>query len=469
MPDLKHLLESHKLQSTSLLRGVELGSIEDLLQDCPIQELEKDDVLISAGQPNRFLYLLLSGRLRIHLKELTLPPIVILEPGEVAGELSVIDCQLTSAYVVAHEDCRLLVLDEETIWSLVESYPIVARNLLFVLSKRLRHGNVVIETSLLERVSEEELEDFQPQEVQEGNRVLEEEIGGETNGIYLSATAYVLVSIRRAEERKRPDIKLGEELVKQMIDSISESSALLLLATDRRQEFSLTAHSINVAILSLRLAQTLKYDLHKQVRVGIAALLHEIGVVLLPKGMIYQTGQVSPQVRQRPAYGAKLLQELCPEYDWLAETVGQVYEREDGSGSPLGLEGESIREEAKILGVVDVFEACIHDRPYRKASTGYQFLHELIRGETKSFSEQIVKALIASFSLYPYNEYVVLNTHELGQVVAVNAANLSHPVIKILYDRKGRLLDEPREIDLAQNSSLFITKAIPYHELPRAG
>jgi HD-GYP domain-containing protein (c-di-GMP phosphodiesterase class II) len=146
-----------------------------------------------------------------------------------------------------------------------------------------------------------------------------------------------------------------------------------------------------------------------------------------------------------------------------------VYEREDGSGSPLGLEGESIREEAKILGVVDVFEACIHDRPYRKASTGYQFLHELIRGETKSFSEQIVKALIASFSLYPYNEYVVLNTHELGQVVAVNAANLSHPVIKILYDRKGRLLDEPREIDLAQNSSLFITKAIPYHELPRAG
>lgn len=469
MPDLKHLLESHELQSTSLLRGVELGSIEDLLQDCPIQELEKDDVLISAGQPNRLLYLLLSGRLRIHLKKLTLPPIVILEPGEVAGELSVIDCQLTSAYVVAHEDCRLLVLDEETIWSLVESYPIVARNLLFVLSKRLRHGNVVIETSLLERVSEEELEDFQPQEVQESNRVLEEEIGRETNGIYLSATAYVLVSIRRAEERKRPDIKPGEELVKQMIDSISESSALLLLATDRRQEFSLSAHSINVAILSLRLAQTLKYDLQKQVRVGIAALLHEIGVVLLPKGMIYQTGQVSPQVRQRPAYGAKLLQELCPEYDWLAETVGQVYEREDGSGSPLGLEGESIREEAKILGVVDVFEACIHDRPYRKASTGYQLLHELIRGETKSFSEQIVKALIASFSLYPYNEYVVLNTRELGQVVAVNAENLSRPVIKILYDRKGRLLDEPRETDLAQNSSLFITKAIPYHELPRAG
>ncbi len=461
MPDLKHLLESHELQSTSLLRGIELESIEELLQDCPIQELEKDDVLISAGQSNRFLYLLLSGRLRIHLKELTSPPIAILEPGEVAGKISVIDPQLTLAFVVAHEDCRLLVLDEKTISLLVDTYPIVARNLLSVLAQRLRHGNVVIETSLLERVSEEELEDFQPQEVQESN-------GVETDGIYLSATAYVLLSIRRAEERKRPDIKRGEELVKRIIDSIAESSALLLLATDRRQEFSLSTHSVNVAILSLRLAQTLKYDLQKQVRVGLAALLHEIGVVLLPKGMIYQTGQASPQVRQRSVSGAKLLQELCPEYDWLAETVGQVNERENGSGVPLGLEGESIREEAKILGIVSVFEGCIHDRPYRKASTGYQLLLELTRGETKGFSDHIVKALVRSFSLYPYNEYVLLNTDQVAQVVAINAEHLSRPVVKILYDSKGRPLDKPRESNLAQHSSLFITKAIPYHELPRA-
>ncbi len=469
MPGLKHLLESHELQSTSLLRGVELESIEGLLQDCPIQELEKDDVLISAGQPNRFLYLLLSGRLGIHLQELTLPPIVILEPGEVAGEISVIDCQLTWATVVAHEDSCVLVLDEKVIWSLVDIYPVVARNLLFILSQRLRHGNVVIAASLLERVSEEELEDFQPHEVQESNLVLEEEIGGKPNDIYLSAKAYVLESIRRVEEIKRPDIKRGKELVKRIINSIAESSALLLLATDRRQEFSLSAHSINVAILSLRLAQTLKYDLQKQVRVGIAALLHEIGVVLLPKAMIYQTGQVSPQVRQRPVYGAKLLREFCPKYDWLAETVGQVYEREDGSGFPLGLEGEGIRKEAKILGIVDAFEACIHYRPYRKASTGYQLLHELTRGQTESFSAYIVKALVRSFSFYPYNEYVVLNTGELGQVVEVNAGNLTRPIIKILYDRKGRPLDEPRETDLVQNPSLFITKAIPYHELPPAG
>jgi len=469
MLSLNNLLESHELQSTSLLRGVELESIEGLLQACPIQELEKDDVLISAGQPNRFLYLLLSGRLRIYLKELSYSPIVILEPGESVGEMSVIDRQLTSATVVAHEDSCVLVLDKKVIRTLVESYPIVARNLLFFLLQRLRHGDVVVEASLLERVSGEELEDFQAQEVQESNRVLEEEIGGETNGIYLSAKAYVSGSIRRVEEIKRPDIKRGKELVKRIINSIAESSALLLLATDPRQEYSLSTHSVNVAILALRLAQTLKCDPQKQVRVGLAALLHEIGVVLLPKKMIYQTGQVSSQVRQRPAFGAKILGNLKPLYDWLAKTVGQVYERENGSGFPLGLEGREICEEAKILGIVDAFEACIHDRPYRRASTGYQFLYELTRGETKSFSDHIVKALVRSFSLYTYNEYVVLNTGEIGQVVEVNAGNLLRPIIKILYDRKGRSLDEPRETDLAQISPLFITKAVPYHELPPAG
>ncbi len=116
-----------------------------LLEECPEQELKRDEVLIHAGQPNEFLYLLLSGRLRIHLK-LTFDPIAILERGEVVGELSLIDGKLTSAYVVADTDCRLLVLDEQTIWSLVDASP-TAQNLLITLARRLRHGNSQILTS----------------------------------------------------------------------------------------------------------------------------------------------------------------------------------------------------------------------------------------------------------------------------------------------------------------------------------
>ena len=632
MGDDQKSLRKWELETSILWKGVELDSILDLLQDCPIKEFTEGDVLIQAGQPNDFLYLILSGRLRIHLKDLTLAPIVMLEPGEVVGEMSVFDRQPASAYVVAQEDSRLLVLDRATIWSLIEIYPIVARNLLFVLAQRLRSGNALVEDWLLERVSksalgafpfqspgdqaetarvekEEEaernpwevpetgLEDLQPQqvedspaavaegveaertpfevdetgsedlqtqEVQESPAVVEEkaeperieeevaetkteesqpqgeqdsraivdeesegkafseiilgamaedhwpqenpegevsveeeieaervrqelarikredsqsrqvlqsqvvgeeDIDAETSSLYTIATAYVLESIRRVEKKESPDIDKGKELVQRLSDSIGQSSALLLLATDRRQDFAVSTHCVNLSILSLRLSQTLGYLLQKQIEVGLAALLHEIGVAKLPERMLQDPGQMRPEARQRPVYGAKILEELCPEYGWLAKTVGQVYERENGSGFPQGLKGEDICEEAKILGIMDVFEACIHDRPHRKALTGYQLLDAFTRGETESFAAHLVKALIEGFSVYTYNEYVVLNTDEMGRVVEVNSGNLCRPMVRILYDKERKTVAQPSEIDLAETPSLFITKAVTYDEL----
>ena len=84
----------------------------------------------------------------------------------------------------------------------------------------------------------------------------------------------------------------------------------------------------------------------------------------------------------------------------------------------------------------------------------------MTRDDTKSFADPIIKALLKSFLLYPYNEYVLLNTKELARVVEVNPANSFRPLVQILYDSNGVALEEPRETDLAQSSLLFITQAI---------
>ena len=331
-------------------------------------------------------------------------------------------------------------------------------------------GEVSVEEEIeAERVRQElariKREDAQSRQVLQSQVVGEEDIDAETSSLYTIATAYVLESIRRVEQKESPDIDKGKELVQRLSDSIGQSSALLLLATDRRQDFAVSTHCVNLSILSLRLSQTLGYLLQKQIEVGLAALLHEIGVAKLPERMLQDPGQMRPEARQRPVYGAKILEELCPEYGWLAKTVGQVYERENGSGFPQGLKGEDICEEAKILGIMDVFEACIHDRPHRKALTGYQLLDAFTRGETQSFAAHLVKALIEGFSVYTYNEYVVLNTDEMGRVVEVNSGNLCRPMVRILYDKERKTVAQPSEIDLAETPSLFITKAVTYDEL----
>ncbi len=292
-PKVKDLLGTHEQQSTSLLRGVEFEYVVDVLEECPVEDLKKDDILISPGQPRRFIYLLLTGRLSVHLNKLMTDPIVILEPGEVAGEMSVVDHQPASAYVLAQEDSRVLVMDEKAIWALVDRYPIVARNLLYILSQHVRHGNVLIEASILEKVSEQELQEFQPEEVNKAKGRVQAEVAAEMLNLYKTATSYVLDSINRVQEEKNLNVRRGEQLARSMVDSIVDSSALLMLATDRVQEFTVSTHSVNVAVLSIRLAQTLNYNLEHQVRVGLAGLLHEIGVAWLPERLLHKTGEVS--------------------------------------------------------------------------------------------------------------------------------------------------------------------------------
>ncbi len=155
MTKQESLLNTRELEAVSLFRGVEIESIAYLLEDCPIKKFDSGQVLIRSGNPNRVMYALLSGRLRIHL-DLLLDPIAVLEAGEIVGELSVIDGQSTSAHVVADEPCRVLVFDEQTTWSLMRASHGVAYNLILVLAQRLRGGNSVISTSReLQRESEQ--------------------------------------------------------------------------------------------------------------------------------------------------------------------------------------------------------------------------------------------------------------------------------------------------------------------------
>ena len=141
-------LDLHELETSALFRGVKLQSVRGILEDCPVREVEGEEVLIEAGKPNNFLYVLLAGQLSVRL-ELKLDPIAILGPGEFVGELSLIDGQPTSADVVSEDKCRLLVIEEKTLWSLIDACPQVGSNLLFVLSQRLRYGNSLILTGQL--------------------------------------------------------------------------------------------------------------------------------------------------------------------------------------------------------------------------------------------------------------------------------------------------------------------------------
>ena len=78
----------------------------------------------------------------------------------------------------------------------------------------------------------------------------------------------------------------------------------------------------------------------------------------------------------------------------------------------------------------------------------------------------IQKAVLHRFSIYPYNEFVALNTGDIGVVTNVNRANAARPAVQILYSRDGARLDEPKTIDLLQHSQLSINATLTAADLP---
>jgi diguanylate cyclase (GGDEF)-like protein len=134
-----------ELLQLTLFAAADLEVLEPVLRGCPVRHLELGSVLIAAGDDNRCLFLVLSGALGVHLQKADSAPIALLRAGETAGEISLIDREPASAFLIAHEPSRVLVIDEELLWLVARTSHAVAYNLLRTLAGRLRAGNELLQ------------------------------------------------------------------------------------------------------------------------------------------------------------------------------------------------------------------------------------------------------------------------------------------------------------------------------------
>lgn len=122
-----------------LFKSVGIESIRGLLDACTVKSVAQGEIMMCPGQTNPTVYCILEGSLRIHTGSLNSIPDAILGTGENVGEMSVIDQEPVTAFVVANEACRLLCIEEDILWSLVHASHAAACNLLFGMTRRLRH------------------------------------------------------------------------------------------------------------------------------------------------------------------------------------------------------------------------------------------------------------------------------------------------------------------------------------------
>lgn len=142
----------------TLFAGVSWTRIGPIMNRCPVRELRTGEVLLTPGQVNHEVFLLLAGRLQARLDSADSDFGFAIEAGELVGEMSVIDGQLTSAFVVADVPSTVVVVSDTCLWEELLPIPGITRNLLRLVAQRMRTRNDAVFAAQKQRLRFEEFE-----------------------------------------------------------------------------------------------------------------------------------------------------------------------------------------------------------------------------------------------------------------------------------------------------------------------
>lgn len=202
-------------------------------------------------------------------------------------------------------------------------------------------------------------------------------------------------TIRDFTERKHAEeeIKRSHEQLEHVFDGTVHA---LAVTTEKRDLYT-SGHQQRVAALSVMIARDMGLDEHTIHHLNIAASLHDIGKLYIPLDILSQPSRLNDiqrlLVMNHSEAGYDMVKNI-PFEGPIAQIIEQHHERIDGSGYPLGLKGNSILLEARILAVADTVEAMAAARPYRPALGVDRALEEIRSNAGKLYDPDVVEACV---------------------------------------------------------------------------
>ena len=254
-----------------------------------------------------------------------------------------------------------------------------------------------------------------------------------------------------------------EALASSLVAALQRNDELVVEALSGPPGSPLVTNLINVGILAVKIGIGLGYYGQELHRLAVAGLVHDIGLFVVPKSLVTKAGRLTHEERtlieQHPELGSQVIVQCGPTYQWLAHLVRQAHERFDGQGYPNRLKGRQISEMALIVGVVDIFDALVSERPYRRRLLPHQAVKELLVAERTAFPREIQKALVEQLSVYPLGTTVRLTTGEIGIVDTINSRYPLRPIVK-LEEPTGEDMARGGRIDLSRTPLISIVEAL---------
>jgi len=161
-----------------------------------------------------------------------------------------------------------------------------------------------------------------------------------------------------------------------------------------------SGHSQRVGVLAEVVAARLGWDEADVEVLRLGAVLHDVGKLSVPEQILRKPGPLDDaelaEMRRHPEEGARMVARHRA-MQLVVPAVLYHHESWDGSGYPVGLEGDAIPAEARVLAVVDAFDAMTTDRAYRRALRESEAIAELERCSGTQFDPEIVRVFVEAW------------------------------------------------------------------------
>ena len=251
-------------------------------------------------------------------------------------------------------------------------------------------------------------------------------------------------------------VQLMWQNLEHIVEEITSSNSIIFNLIDIKQfDLYTYQHSVNVCILSCILGKTCNISSQHLLRLAWAAVLHDIGKMLIDKKIINKPGKLTPAefeiIKTHSRLGFEWIRQKCRLPSTVAASVLQHHEKFDGSGYPSGKKESEIYLFAQIISVVDVYDAITSKRPYKEAVLPSEAYEYILGNSGLAFHPQVVEMFTKKIAPFPLGVQVQLSNGLKGIVYENYEDCLTRPLIK-LYSKP---MEPEAFIDLKNDTSAY--------------
>lgn len=268
-----------------------------------------------------------------------------------------------------------------------------------------------------------------------------------TNKMERHTAGAALADARKLTSSFMDDVRLGRQMnVQSLKKTVSECAqsilrnpdTMLWLSKMKGQDSYTSQHSLNVCFLAINFGRHLGAQEDELIRLGLCALLHDVGKMKLPTKLLQKTKPLTEKEQvlfeKHPIYGRDILLAQKDIFDGAVDVAYAHHEHMDGSGYPRGIEAGGIGDFTRIVAICDQYDTLTTDRPASRGRASRQALRFIYDHRGSWFDKRLVQLFIEFIGLYPSGSLVELKNGSVALVVGTNHRHRHLPKLLVLTD-----------------------------------